>query len=140
MRSPQYYNKVFEMIAEAKLPKNYDVNSGGCGWFARAIKKKLPELQIVYVADDQSDLERYQKRTPASCSHVVLSDGRMYYDARGVHAKRTFRPECTYRFEVDLPFLEKSLEVDHLWNWMFDRGNIKIVEKIVNQVIESNKE
>ena len=135
----KFYVDLFDQVSQLNLNDRYRVNSGGCGCFAKVMLKYLPELKIIYLTDDEYDKDKFDNGNPASCNHIVLSDGRFHYDANGAHSKTSVKPHCIHRFEVDEEFLDESLDVSYLWNNWFERENLDYIEREVFTVIQNNR-
>lgn len=120
------YVEIFDKISELKLDYNYDINAGGCGCFAAIVVEIFPDLKIFYKYPETYNIER---NIPSSCSHVILSDGKNYYDSNGIYELRT-KSVC----RVSLDYLKKSLEVAH-WNNEFDRRNLPIIIEKIHKAV-----
>ena len=124
------FKTVFDNVAQLKLSSKYKINSGGCGWFAYFLAKQFPNLKIYYQHPD--DIRALKKGQGSACNHVLLWDGKRYYDSNGVYTGYINKGELV---EVSIAYLRKSLKTNNVWNTTFDTNKVEIIEKKILKVV-----
>ena len=125
--------KVFDELAKLRLSDKYSVNLGGCGWFAYLVAKHFPGLKIYYKYPDDWQAVKSGRRGSA-CSHVIIFDGKKYWDSDGQHF--VGNPKALH--EVSLKYLEKSVNTKGIWNTVFKVSNVPEIEQKIKGVLQEN--
>lgn len=113
--------KVFKSIGNLNLSERFMVNSGGCGVFALKMLEFFPDMKVLYVG--------YQGDYPPA--HVVLTDGKYFYDAAGAHKEAPLSSKYGDVKEVSKETLKRHCQREWEWNDMFDRSNMDVISKEV---------
>jgi len=128
------FGTVFSEIADLKLSFKYDINKGGCGWFAYLMVKQFPHLKIYYKYPD--DWAALKKGRGSACTHVLVYDGENYYDSDGEQDLSSLSKDNIV--EVSLEYLYKSLHTKNVWNTMFSVDKVPTIEEKIVNVLKMN--
>lgn len=123
-----------------------DINRGGCGIAAIAIKKLLDqdnpgEAKIVYILDSFDKVDRFHLSDgPISCQHAVVVYKNRYIDSTGVISNKRMQIQWGSQWEISRPLSEQQAVLsastvryndENLWNRAFDRrAGIPLIEEI----------
>jgi len=131
----QYVVSTFE---KTDMNDNLYINNGGCGCFALELLKLYPKLKPMYMSDHRREQgEKILNNDYHAPSHVMLTDGVVFYDSEGIHSLN--KVELKYQFinEVSKRFLQKSVSQAVNWNSCFERECVpRIADELYNIAYE----
>jgi len=140
----------------------YDINQGGCGWFAYYMVKHLKSVgidaKIKIIDDSRSKVQlkktninnyinkvtnvEYDELRDTSFIHCFVKVGSKGFDARNSSIKQLKDDYDGYRFagEYTLQELEIALKVGG-WNSRYNKNNNRLLEEIIqtNILIHANR-
>lgn len=119
----------------AKINEIPAVNRGGCGFVSLHLhdflKEKGYKPQILYCHTRVSGINNAKNNVVDSCSHAVVRIGNFIYDSEGREKVGRVSELHGTPIPVTREYVKASLRPRDMWNWAFDRRNVKKIRKIL---------
>jgi len=125
--------KFFIDVEVSNIEDKYDIHSGGCGCFAMLVLKFFPHLDVVFCSPI---LKYMEDKIPHAPRHIVLTDGKFYYDAEGIHTKNKLLSRYDKIEKVSKKYLKESVLTASNWNNGFKRNDLPKIEKFLEKCIK----
>ena len=148
------FKKLYEQTIDELHEKVRFINCGGCGCYALSLSSSLTKLgyehEFVVIFRNKSGLSNGKKyikennigefHNSSAWTHIMLKINSKLIDSSGIYKSLSEKyDEPKYKTIVDKSYLEELVNKKDYWNIIFNRKNIKKINKILEKnLVDSN--